>query len=212
MALSVIPVVKPADLANSQNGKLFPSQLGVINLPGVGAGTLHPLAVRAFNCLFLMAKLETGQTITAVSNADDYRSYEMQLRVFMERYTPGYLPWRNTTADRRLGPDGTWWFKRIGKSPVASPGQSNHGWGLALDCALWNESKVVGINSNALFWGWLAAPNLAPAEYHLGTGSNAESFGLSWETQSEPWHLRLVVGDKTAQRVLDIEKFLGVAA
>jgi LAS superfamily LD-carboxypeptidase LdcB len=92
----------------------------------------------------------------------------------------------------------TWWLRR-GMAQVATPGQSNHGWGLAVDVGLWDASArtVLPVDGNAWFWGWL-----------LG---NAASFGLSWEVLSEPWHLRYVAGDAIPQRVLDIEAFLGAA-
>jgi hypothetical protein len=221
MALPITkPIVYPPGLDLNRNGQLFPSELTPIFLPGVGMGTMHPTAVRAFNCLFLMALVDTGQTMTATSNGDDYRSYDMQLRVFEQRYSPTYDPAYNVLENRRKGPDGKMWYlKRSRKngppySPVASPGTSNHGYGIALDCALWLpdvSSKPQSVTSNKLFFAWLSGKNGAPANYRIGQGTNAESFGLSWEMQSEPWHLRLVTGAPT-QRVLDIEAFLGVAA
>jgi LAS superfamily LD-carboxypeptidase LdcB len=55
---------------------------------------------------------------------------------------------------------------------AAVPGTSNHGWGLA--CDVWN----VGQNGRL---EWLL--------------DNAKRFGFSWEVQSEPWHIRYVLGD-----------------
>lgn len=188
-------------------------------LPGIGMGTLHPLAARCWNMLHWAGLSETGVTMTATSNADDYRSYDLQLRVFLERYTPTYVPFRNVLSDRRYGPDGALWYKRVAVSPVASPGTSNHGWGCALDGALWvqNFSGSWGIRSyqsNILFFAWLSNPGWFPVghPWRLGTGSNAESFGLSWELEKEPWHLRMVRGDDVAQRVLDMEAYMGIAA
>ena len=69
MPYPIISMKLPNGITAPMNGKLFPTQLAPINLPGLGMGTLHPLAVQAFNCLFLIAQIETGQTMTATSNA-----------------------------------------------------------------------------------------------------------------------------------------------
>lgn len=218
--LSVRTMVLPTDLLSSSNGHLFPSQLAPIYLPGIGMGTLHPLAVRVFNMLHWAGLAETGQVMTATSNADDYRSYDMQLQVFLQRYTPNYIPLRNVLSDRRMGPDGKMWYKRILVAAVATPGKSNHGWALALDGALWvlddktGRWSIRGYVTNKLFFAWLSAPGWFAEDHpwHLGTGSNAESFGLSWEMQSETWHLRYVEGDNVPRRVLDMEAYMGIAA
>ena len=218
MPVPMLPVKLPADLSGSHNGKLWPSQVAPINLPGIGVGNLHKAAVDAFNCLFLVAKQETGQTITATSLGDAYRSYDMQKTVFLQRFSPTLKPGSSSSSITRIGPDGKTWYIRLSPggqpfAPVAGflpngEAASNHGWGLALDCQLWDETNHhgMGLNSNALFWAWLSAPNTAPSQYRIGTGSNAESFGLSWELIDEPWHLRLSTGGPT-QRVTDLKNF-----
>ena len=219
--MPMLPAARPADLANTPNGKLWPNQLAPINLPGIGVGTLHPLMVRACNALFLAAKQETGQTLTATSLADCYRSFAQQLAVFQQRYSPTLKPGSTTTLNSRLGPDGWQWFLRLAPNgqpfaPVAGfdrngNAASNHGMGIAIDLQLWDDANHhgIGITSNALFWAWLSAPGMVKGAWAVGTGSNAESFGLSWELQSEPWHLHLASATPT-KRVLDIEAFLGV--
>ena len=215
MPYPIISMKLPNGITAPMNGKLFPTQLAPINLPGLGMGTLHPLAVQAFNCLFLIAQIETGQTMTATSNADDYRDYSMQERLFRSRYTPNFDAkrciskttgklWKTTN-----GGDGRFWYQLKNTSMAAVPGTSNHGFGLAVDCALWVSSSVKSLTSNGLFHAWLCMPNLAPPQYRIGTGSNVESFGLSWEVQSEPWHIRYAVGNVIPQRVRDIMNFLG---
>lgn len=67
-----------------------------------------------------------------------------------------------------------------------------------LDVAIWTGSKIIGITADAKVWAWVLA--------------NAESFGLSWESQDEASRLRLTVGDRTAQRVLDVENWFAQAA
>jgi hypothetical protein len=144
----------------------------------------------------------------------------MQLQVFLQRYAPVHTPGKTTTQDARYGPDGKRWFLKLSPNghplaPVAGfdmqgRPKSNHGDGIAIDLQLWDTSNNhgMGLTSNPLFWAWLSNPDMVTSpQWKIGTGSNAESFGLSWEIKSEPWHLKLCVPTPT-QRVLDIEKFL----
>jgi hypothetical protein len=219
--MPMLPAVRPPDLAGTPNGKLWPNQLTTILLPGIGMGTLHKLMVRALNCLFLVAKQETGQTLTATSLADCYRSYAMQRQVFYDRYSPIFIAGKTTMNDGRLGPDGKRWFLKLDQRGVPfsvlagfdadGNAKSNHGDGIAIDLQLWDDKNKHGmyLNSNALFWAWLTAPGLVKGPWAVGTGSNIESFGLSFELVSEPWHVHLATATPT-KRVLDIEAFLGV--
>ena len=219
--MPMLPAVRPPDLSSTPNGKLWPSQLSPINLPGIGVGTMHPLMVRACNALFLVAKQETGQVLTATSLADCYRNYEMQLSVFQQRYSPLNVPGKTTTQNSRFGPDGKTWYLKLAPNgrpyaPVAGfdrngNAASNHGMGIAMDMQLWDakNNHGMGIQSNGLFWGWLTAPGLVKEPtWRIGTGSNIESFGLSFELIDEPWHVHLSVASPT-KRVLDIEAFCG---
>lgn len=191
-ALPVKPAVVPESI-RGRNGKLGPCQLTPVHFPGRGWLSMYSTAARAWTWVAAICKAETGADLTAVSAGDVYRSYEMQLRVFEQRYTPTYVPVRNVLVDGRGGPDGKRWYKRRGVAAVASPGTSNHGYGLAIDVAVWNGRDVVGITSSAAYT-WL-----------LG---NAESLGFSWEVQAEPWHLRYCLGDEVPQRALDCEAWV----
>lgn len=202
MTYTITPVTFPADLASQKNGKLGPCQLVSVFFPGVGHASMHHTAARAWGALSIACLNQTGQTLTAVSVADVYRSYDRQLALFLSRYTPDFLPLRNVLSNRRTGPDGKSWYKRIGVAACASPGTSNHGWGLAIDMALFNPNindgdaymgDPVGITSNRLLFAWLQL--------------NAGLYGFSWESQDEAWHIRYVAGDKIPQRVLDMEAF-----
>jgi len=218
--MPMLPSVRPADLANTENGKLWPTQLAPINLPGIGVGMVHPLMARSLNCLFLVASQETGQAVTATSLGDCYRSFSMQVQVLQQRYSPTFIPGRTTMADGRLGPDGKRWFLRLAPngqpfSPVAGfdangKAKSNHGDGCAIDLQLWDNANHHGMSltSNGLLWAWLTAPGLVKGPWAVGTGSNVESFGLSFELPAEPWHVHLATAAPT-KRVLDIEAFLG---
>ena len=184
--------------------------------PGVGHVSIHPAAKRAFEALFVTALGSTGQTLSVVSAGDAYRSLQAQEDLFRSRYAingplGGCKHW-DSNGD---GSVEKWCKKRVnGGTPAtaAVPGTSNHGLGIALDIGIWNGSKVVGITSNKLLWAWLSAPNMVDGAWRIGTGSNVESFGLSWELQSEPWHIRLVTGDEPTRRVLDTEAWIAAAA
>lgn len=197
--MNVMKLTMPADLAKATNGRLWPSQLAPMHLPGANTAVLHPHAARAFGALFIAALAETGQTMTATSAADCYRSLDIQLWAWNVRMVPRYNP-LTCSRKSKVWNGQTWWLKR-GMAQVATPGESDHGWALAVDVGLWDASarRVRPVDGNPLFWAWLQA--------------NAASFGLSWEVvPSEPWHLRYCAGDAIPQRVLDIEAFLAGAS
>lgn len=217
MAYPVIPVVLPHTLNGVENGKLSNEQLQRITLPGITfGGQAHPLAARAWNALVVAVVANTGQTLTCSGNP--YRSYQSQLLLFLSRYEPvSQAVYLATSSSKRKfwaqgvanGYPSNYWRIKPGVAMAGVPGTSNHGLGLAFDSALFVGGKIVGVTSNPLFWAWMSAPNLAPPEYKLGTGTNVESFGFSWEAQSEPWHLRYWAAEFIPQRVRDIENFLG---
>ena len=102
-----------------------------------------------------------------LGNVGAYRTYDQQMALFRDRYrsTPTGSNVTRTFQGR------TWWLLP-GKAPSASPGTSNHGWGLAIDI------RSVGEDGRL---DWLLA--------------NAHRFGWSWELDVEPWHIRYVLGD-----------------
>ena len=91
----------------------------------------------------------------------------------------------------------TWWRKKPlpgGGWPAtaAVPGTSNHGWGLALDLAVFiSATAPPGYLAATRAWPWVLA--------------NAAKYGLSWEAQSETWHVRYYAGDSIPQAVIDFE-------
>lgn len=212
--LPIRSVTLPADLAPEHNGKLGPCQLTTMFCAGVGWVSLHPQAKRSFEALFSVALAETGQTLTVVSQGDHYRSVEAQESLFRSRYaTNGTQGGCKSWDSNRDGTPERWCKKLVqGKVPAtaAVPGTSNHGLGLALDVGIWDAEarKVRGITTNPLLWAWLSEPGQVDQAWHVGTGSHVESFGLSWELQSEPWHLRHCTGDRQSRRVLDIEAWV----
>lgn len=200
MAIVFKPVKMPGNLAGQSNGKLGPCHLRPVFFPGVGNRDLHPLAADAFECMAVACLADTKQKLTTVGA---YRSYARQEAVFLERYTPTYNPLINVTTSKRTWNGKTWYLRRK-MAPVAVPGTSNHGWGIANDVAIYSGGKIIGITAIASVWSWVQA--------------NAESFGLSWEGARpgqpgwEPWHLRYVAGDAVPQRIQDMKAWFAAAA
>lgn len=164
MRYPVHPVKLPADLARVSNGKL-PAKLLTRLSTG---GSLHHVAARAWEAM-RQAAAEDGVELTHVGA---YRSYDEQLRLFRERYqtTPN-----GARVTRKW--NGRTYYLRPGNAPSASPGTSNHGWGLAIDVAHAGETGRLR---------WLI--------------EHAVSFGFSWEVADpanpnfEVWHLRYHAG------------------
>lgn len=189
MTYPVAPVVMPKDLAGQSNGRITSALLKPVN-PNT-AWVMHHLAARAWEAM-RHAAWRAGVQLSVSGNP--YRSYERQVSLFRERYTSTYDPGINSLDDKRVW-NGVTYYKRLGVAPVAVPGTSNHGWGLAVDTAidadgdLGFEWPVKSLTSNAI--QWLLA--------------NASRYGFSWEIQVEPWHLRYVAGDAIPQAVRDYE-------
>lgn len=196
--LNVRPVRLPADLANASNGRLASTQLVSVGFPARSGGQLHLQAARAWWALAAACLAATGVILTVTSVADAYRSYDRQFQTFMARYEPvSYARWLLTSRQRRRTFQGRYWALRAGNSPSATPGTSNHGWGVAFDvCEITANGSILGIASSRA-WGWLQV--------------NADQFGLSWEYTRpgiEDWHLHLYVGDATTQATVAHEQGL----
>lgn len=178
----VLRLIPPNDLSGVSNGNVPPSLLR--SLRGT-KGRLHHLAATAFNCLQLEAMF-AGVDLQATSVADTYRSYEQQKKTFNDRYA-GLPTGRRPQVTRKFA--GKTYFLKPGKAPSASPGTSNHGWGLAIDIA----------NASGARLAWM----LGPSELE----SPVLKYGFSWEVESGPnaeaWHIRYVVGDEIPQAVRD---------
>lgn len=169
MKLPILKLVKPADLANKTPGKL-PAEL-LTALPG--GGKLHHLAAKAWFAMVEHAKAVNIE-LKPTSSADTYRSYEVQLAGFKQRYV---LKDTGTGKTRQF--EGKTWYLKPKMAPLAAPGTSNHNLGLAVDVA----------NANGPRLKWLV--------------ENEHLFGFSHELQEEPWHIRLVTGDAITPLVQD---------
>jgi peptidoglycan hydrolase-like protein with peptidoglycan-binding domain len=201
--LPIHPMRMPSSLNGQQNGKL-PAHL--LKSIGVGSARMELTAARSFVAMFSEAKRAGFE----VRHVGDYRSFEAQLRLFLQRYEPTSAGTYMVTspgnrkkwdAARSHGYDSIYWrkIKRPDGSysaTAATPGNSNHGWGLALDIAEEYDSDSAPDPIRAVFVNWLVA--------------NAHRYGISAELQSEPWHWRYVSGDSIPMATLHFERNGGV--
>ena len=168
MSLPVFPRVKPADLSGVGNGRLPDHLLVTVEMPGADA-RCHPQFARALRALAHDCRAATGVDLT---NVGHYRSFDSQLALLKQRYV------RASSGSRFW--DGSWW-RRVSGAPVATPGKSDHGWGLAVDGAVWDHGagRAVGVYGSGA-WGWIRE--------HL------TRYGLCWawdDEHEEPWHWHL---------------------
>lgn len=198
MALPIAPMSMPSTLIGMQNGKLPESLLVEI---GVARARMERTAARSFIAMFHEAR-QAGFNIKHVG---DYRPFNAQLAMFIDRYEPvGYATYLATLPSRRkkwdaaadYGYSSVYWRKKRradGSYPAtaATPGASNHGWGLALDIAEEYDSDSAPDPIRQVFVQWLV--------------SNAHRYGISAELQSEPWHWRYVAGDAIPAATLAYE-------
>jgi LAS superfamily LD-carboxypeptidase LdcB len=172
--LPVEPMRMPADLHGVENGKLSSKLLTNI-LP---SGKLHHYAAESWQRLQQQAAFE-GLTLTQVG---DYRPMSQQEHLFLLRMRK-YPDAKRTVQTTRTW-NGETWYLHTG-APVATPGTSNHGWGLAIDVALRVNGRAIPIT---------AKPDGAWRTGLKFLRKVAPGLGWSWELQSEPWHIRYVLG------------------
>lgn len=103
-----------------------------------------------------------------------YRTYERQVALFYERYTLDKANAKTPYVTRWW--EGKTWYLKKGMAMAATPGTSNHGYGLADDVAEDPDSDdstpVLAIDAATLTW----------------MRDNAPKHGFSLDTRSEPWH------------------------
>lgn len=181
-------VTKPAFLAAYENGKL-PSNImrswdedGLMFLP----------VSYAFQGLYLAAS-NAGHHLRADSTGR-YRSYERQVALLHERYVPYYVDGARDTNyvpahfyNGKFYPAGTWWLKS--GAMAATPGTSNHGWGLADDMASDANADNVGEFMSDALLTWMR--------------DNAPKYGIGLETRSERWHWHWIGGNALSQTSVD---------
>jgi peptidoglycan hydrolase-like protein with peptidoglycan-binding domain len=201
VTLPITPLVRPGSLQGVENGKLPSRLLAEIGVPGA---LMELTAARASRAM--LAEMRKGGF--EPRQVGHYRTFQQQLNLFLSRYqeasfetfqaTPGAhrKQWNEAT---RNGYRSIYWVKKLvnGRYPAtaATPGNSNHGWGLALDLAEEYDADSAPDPIRAQWVNWLV--------------QNAHRYGVSAELQSEPWHWRYVAGDNIPKAVLDYEAGVG---
>lgn len=174
------PLRVPAELARQINGRLDKNLLARTK----AGGLMWKDAAVKFNRLYDAAKT-AGFTLR---NIGDYRSYDDQVAMFMDRYEPA------KPNDKRLKKKGTvtrqyhgkTWILKKGKSPSAAPDPtgkngSNHGWGLAIDLAVeGKKGEIIGLGSHRKAMRWMCENAPKYGFYLQGSDPKSPEF--------EAWH------------------------
>lgn len=200
--LPISPLVMPSSLRGQANGKLPASLLAEIGVPGA---LMEKTAARAFRAM--LAEMRKGGFDPR--QVGHYRTFQQQLNLFLSRYQEASQATYNGTPSQhrkvwqdasRHGYSSIYWVKKLinGLYPAtaATPGNSNHGWGLAIDLAEEYDADTAPDSIRSQWVNWLVG--------------NARRYGISAELQSEPWHWRYVAGDNIPQAVLDFERGVDV--
>lgn len=180
MTLPKQKILRPRAIRGFDNGQL-PADLLVEC--GLGKGLLLvESAARAFKALVqFYGTHEDGIEISATGC---YRSYNDQVTLFQQRFSETRIPGQLVKSF-----NGKKYWLNNGVAQAATPGKSNHGYGLALDiCLLKNNKKI----------------SLTPQAIKLLT-ANAHQFGFCWELDSEPWHIVYFAGDSVPAYVEKVE-------
>lgn len=119
--LPIIKVQLCSHLKNAKPGELPPKLLRAIE----GKGKLHHCAADAYEAMDAAANAE-GIDLSPTSQADTYRSLEVQEYGFYQRYTDNPSP-AIMKQKPRIYKGKTWYLKK-GMAPMAVPGTSNHNW------------------------------------------------------------------------------------
>ena len=196
-------LVLPTEFKNFKNGKLPDGRLKPVKC---GGQMYAPVAVW-FDKMY-DAALAAGFKLR---NVGDYRSFKSQLTLFESRYSdvkPIVETVKNYRVKKSLPPtfpdddklseyfvtrmyeDKTWYLK-YGKAPSATPGTSNHGWGLAMDLAYEVKGKLTSMGGKCFNWLCGNAPKYGFYLQYL-KGKNDRT-----NPEFEAWHWQYCLGDKS---------------
>ncbi len=187
----------PTDYDRSRNGQLHDSEMTMVDFPRWGPLPMHHLAARAWAAFAHDCELATGVVLTCTSPADVYRDLPTQIAALNQRaVVVDYATYVAADPKRRRAWAGKWWVFKPGVAGVATPGNSDHGWGGAVDAAVYVPPILfIKRKPAALFlskaWSWCLA--------------HAAEYGFSWASQAEPWHLQYFAGDQLPAVVLRFE-------
>ena len=169
-----IKLVVPTALKQYKNGQLAESVLASVK---TGGKMYAPVAAQ-FNKMY-DAALAAGFKL---KNVGDYRSFQGQLSMFMDRY----VTTDTGTGVTRQYEGKTWWLKK-GKAPSAAPDPtglkgSNHGWGLAIDLGY----DVNGTWECLWYSGILRASSIPNSvEINIPSGIDPDGLIVHVETQKD---------------------------
>lgn len=181
MSLPFIKLVVPTALKQYKNGQLPDSVLAKVKTGGV----MYAPVAEQFNKMY-DAALAAGFKL---KNVGDYRSFQGQLNMFMDRYQTtdtGRVP----QVTRQY--EGKTWYLKKGKAPSAAPDPtglkgSNHGWGLAIDLGYEQGGKLTAMGGACFDWMCANAPKYG---FYLQTDNRQSK-------EFEAWHWQYALGDKT---------------
>lgn len=195
--LPISPVILPSALIGVKNGELPQSVLVRVPLDDNWTAEMEVTAGRALTAMMAAARKDIPGL--RFRHVGDYRSLQEQINLFESRMEAcSYAEYAATSSShRRIWRDAIYhghtsiYFRRVRGASCATPGTSNHGWGLALDIALEYDSDTAPDPITTQLVNWLV--------------NNASRFGYSAELQSESWHWRYYAGDNIPRAVLDYE-------
>ena len=172
-----IKLTVPTALKKYKNGQLDPSVLASVKT----GGKMYAPVAAEFNKMY-DAALAAGFKL---KNVGDYRSFEGQLSMFMDRYVT-----EDTGTGVKRQYDGKTWYLKKGKAPSAAPDPtglkgSNHGWGLAIDLGYDVNGKLTSMGGKCFEWMCANAPKYG---FYL-QGNNPAS------KEFEAWHWQYALGD-----------------
>ena len=180
MTLPKQKIVKPHFIRDYDNGQI-PKEL--LFECGLGKRLLlvEP-AARAFRALVKFYR--THEDGIEISATGCYRSHNEQVRLFRESFSETKVAGQ---IMKRF--NGKNYYLKRNVAQVDVPGKSSHGWGLAVDLALYKKETKNPVTSQVI---------------NLLCG-NAAEFGFCWELDSKPWHLVYFAGDNMPNAVLKTE-------
>jgi LAS superfamily LD-carboxypeptidase LdcB len=177
MSLPFIKLVVPTALKAYKNGQLPANLLAKVKT----GGQMYAPVAEQFNKMY-DAALAAGFKL---KNVGDYRSFEGQLNMFMDRYVT-----TDTGTGVKRQYEGKTWYLKKGKAPSAAPDPtglkgSNHGWGLAIDLGYDVNGKLTSMGGACFDWMCANAPKYG--FYLQGNDRASKEF--------EAWHWQYALGD-----------------
>lgn len=92
---------------------------------------------------------EDGVTLRSLGGG--YRSYDRQLDLWYDRMTTDKKQAKEPLV-RRVWNSQVWWLRKM--APVATPGTSNHGWGLSVDFDLSDPKTYAWLDAHGPRFGF----------------------------------------------------------